>query len=80
MKCFMKLKFRPYAWITFIFSWLKYDEILKTLESQVGWALQKICGTTAGVISVGQTWICDNPDQILYSYFSRSTDFYSALN
>ena len=35
-KCFMKLKFRPYPRVTFIFSWLKYQEILKTLESQVG--------------------------------------------
>ena len=38
----MKLKFRPYSRITFIFSWLKYEEILKTLESQVGWLLQKM--------------------------------------
>ena len=41
-KCFMKLKFRPYSRITFIFSWLKHEEILKTLESQVGWLLQKM--------------------------------------
>ena len=38
----MKLKFWPYARITFIFSWLKYEEILKTLESQVGWLLPKM--------------------------------------
>ena len=42
MKCLMKLKFRPYSRITFIFSWLKYEEILKTLESQVGWLSQKM--------------------------------------
>ena len=41
-KCFMKPKFRPYSRITFIFSWLKYEEILKTLETQVGWLLQKM--------------------------------------
>ena len=41
-KCFMKLKFLPYSRITFIFSWLKYEEILKTLESQVRWLLQKM--------------------------------------
>ena len=38
----MKLKFRKYSRITFIFSWLKYEEILKTHESQVGWLLQKM--------------------------------------
>ena len=38
----MKLKFRSYSRITFIFSWLNYEEILKTLESQVGWLLQKM--------------------------------------
>ena len=41
-KCFMKLKFQPCSRITFIFSWLKYEEIMKTLESQVGWLLQKV--------------------------------------
>ena len=38
----MKPKFRPYSRITFVFSWLKYEEILKTLESQFGWLLQKM--------------------------------------
>ena len=37
-KCLMKLKFRPYSRITFIFCWLKYEEILETL----GWLLQKM--------------------------------------
>ena len=33
---YIEIEFWPYSRITFIFSWLKYEEILKTLESQVG--------------------------------------------
>ena len=39
-ECFMKIKFLPGSGITF--SWLKYEEIMKTFESQVGWLLQKM--------------------------------------
>ena len=55
----MKLKVRPYSRITFIFSWLKYEEILKTLESQVGWLLQKMA----------------LKQQVLQEFFARKVSF-----
>ena len=38
----MKPKFRPCSRITFTFGWLKYEEIMKTRDLQVGWLLQNM--------------------------------------
>ena len=51
-KCFMKLKFLPCSRITFIFSWLKYEGITKTLEWQVGWLSQKMALKSNGSMNV----------------------------